>query len=65
MKVHVNSVFFGISELLVKSDLWKLCAFNRGGTSRNWSVETNLALKVPQGQRLKCRDRELLRRERP
>ena len=40
MKVHVNSVFFGISELLVKSDLWKLGALNCGGTSRSWSVET-------------------------
>jgi hypothetical protein len=24
MKVHVNGVFFDISELLVKSDLWKV-----------------------------------------
>jgi hypothetical protein len=40
MKVHVNSVFFGISELLVKSDPWKLYALNCGGTSRRWSVET-------------------------
>jgi hypothetical protein len=32
MKVHVNSVFFGIFELLVKSDLWKICALIRGGT---------------------------------
>jgi hypothetical protein len=40
MKVHVNSVFFGISELLVKSGLWKMCALIRGGTSRGRPGET-------------------------
>jgi hypothetical protein len=40
MKVHVNGVFFGISERLVKSDLWKMCALNCGGTSRGCSGQT-------------------------